>query len=466
MVLSATMLRSTLAAALVLVIAAPAAVRAAASLPRPDARLHVRMLEAARRFSPHFALAPDEPVRPTMPYPFAFDGVDEDDDGVLDLADPDEIDPFAGLSQKDVAARLAGRILPPPCRVGYRRIEHGRIVEHQFWTYYPYDVGREGHVHDAETVSIFVAGDSVRAAVGSVHGPATPNQILVTALPPHVAVRVERGKHALRPVEGPIVADGVPVLRAASDGSARTYALFVVEDLAYLFEELLAKGAPADSVDAFLGEHRACLALPEGAVTRPAVAVRELEQRRRGERDPRRDLWTHDTWRHPENVWEPWLHAPVALDVGVLAMSQKPHAGRAAIVLANGASPLGSSRIELFGELDLGEGRLGDFGVVVSGGKGAAREVVVGGWMNQVGPDTRAGVLLGWSPFVWDRASFEEWSVFGAHPFRHVGHGRVALRAELRLDPSDPGDSRALLGIVLGIPFYGRPNVEAIISRP
>lgn len=46
---------------------------------------------AAGAFSPMVWLAPDELAYPMLPHPFAFDGIDNDDDGCLDLDDPDEV---------------------------------------------------------------------------------------------------------------------------------------------------------------------------------------------------------------------------------------------------------------------------------------------------------------------------------------------------------------------------------------
>ena len=42
-------------------------------------------------FAPMVWLARDETVYPVLPHPFGFDGIDNDHDGSLDIADPDEI---------------------------------------------------------------------------------------------------------------------------------------------------------------------------------------------------------------------------------------------------------------------------------------------------------------------------------------------------------------------------------------
>jgi hypothetical protein len=44
-----------------------------------------------RRYAPILWFAADEPIHPTLPHPFAFNGEDDDNDGAVDLADAEEI---------------------------------------------------------------------------------------------------------------------------------------------------------------------------------------------------------------------------------------------------------------------------------------------------------------------------------------------------------------------------------------
>jgi len=58
----------------------------------------------ASRYAPILWLGPGEPAYPMRPFPFAFDGIDNDEDGCYDLADPDEIDAIRypeGLGKAD-----------------------------------------------------------------------------------------------------------------------------------------------------------------------------------------------------------------------------------------------------------------------------------------------------------------------------------------------------------------------------
>lgn len=63
----------------------------------------------ARRYAPILWLAPDEPAYPMRPFPFAFDGIDNDEDGCYDLDDADEIDalrPPRGRPARDMRKEL------------------------------------------------------------------------------------------------------------------------------------------------------------------------------------------------------------------------------------------------------------------------------------------------------------------------------------------------------------------------
>lgn len=184
---------------------------------------------AARRHAPILWPAVDEQMFPTLPHPFAFDGFDNDDDGLLDLADADEVD-----TTKCCADRLVEMLnapMGPERRVVYAEPEwftdHGpspKIALLQYWFYYLLDGGFGSHQGDSEHAFVFVetspgATDAddvtsyqgVRGVVGAGHTPDTANNILVVGkrqsnvgalprtLPNHMPILVELGKHASAP---------------------------------------------------------------------------------------------------------------------------------------------------------------------------------------------------------------------------------------------------------------------------
>jgi hypothetical protein len=51
-------------------------------------RVRIETVERARKYAPIVWLASDERIYPMMPHPFAFDGKDNDLDGLTDLTDP------------------------------------------------------------------------------------------------------------------------------------------------------------------------------------------------------------------------------------------------------------------------------------------------------------------------------------------------------------------------------------------
>lgn len=61
----------------------------------------------ARSYAPALWLGQEEPFYPVLPHPFAFDGIDNDRDGKVDLADPDEIDAFSRPEFETSAGRAA-----------------------------------------------------------------------------------------------------------------------------------------------------------------------------------------------------------------------------------------------------------------------------------------------------------------------------------------------------------------------
>lgn len=202
-------------------------------------------------FAPIVWLARDETVYPVLPHPFAFDGIDNDDDGSLDIEDPDEIAvhwfdvrclpscddsgtyPLSSLRCDDrererqfderecwntighpwndsaqplvrpqprVLAREPTELIrqrdevktPPEDEASFDTI----YWQYQYWLYYPFDDGPGAHRDDAEHVSIFLkqsaSKEAIKAVVAAGHVSDTVNNILVTG---------KRGTEALFPHE-------------------------------------------------------------------------------------------------------------------------------------------------------------------------------------------------------------------------------------------------------------------------
>lgn len=259
-------------------------------VPRAEADVVApRAPDMVRTYAPILWLADDERTYPMLPHPFAFDGVDNDADGCIDVADADEVrlawwtlaqaakqgspvppcDPvpaaegcrerpagfrpacwttaprpkarvlyappelFAGREEGAPATAASGgqrlrhrdverapsadggevvRVGPRDLR---RRLGPRRVYLHQYWFYYPYDDGPNGHPDDGEHVSIFVeevelGRQHVKGVVGVGHMPHNVNNILVKGtatsealfpldLRPHMPILVELGKHASAP---------------------------------------------------------------------------------------------------------------------------------------------------------------------------------------------------------------------------------------------------------------------------
>lgn len=202
--------------------------------------MHQQEIEQLRKYAPILWLASGEPFYPTLPHPYAFDGYDNDGDGVVDLQDSDEISLAWRMHDKDrrvehLAANFKAR--KPEPRVLYKsaagdpKIKFDKVRNEnpldaiQLWFYYAADVGTGSHEGDSEHAFIFIdpdgtlpsehrpylAANSVRAVVGAGHTDDTANNILATgsltsptgvmpsALPTHMPMLVELGKHATAP---------------------------------------------------------------------------------------------------------------------------------------------------------------------------------------------------------------------------------------------------------------------------
>jgi hypothetical protein len=189
----------------------------------------------AARFSPVLRFAPSEPYFPTVPFFYAFDGVDNDRDGRIDFEDSDEIaaynpddtvhtswevldsryndlkvqlspDPRIGTPVAPVPAVFYRvRDLDDKSRAAMRHYlkkdilawdraletelgaldlpEHPvKVIEYYF--YYTTDKGLVGHPQDIEFTFVFVPADpalacAARVIVGAGHTDRVPNNVLV-----------------------------------------------------------------------------------------------------------------------------------------------------------------------------------------------------------------------------------------------------------------------------------------------
>jgi hypothetical protein len=321
------------------------------------------------------------------------------------------------------------------------------ITIHQYWMYYPWDVGHRGHEHDAETFSVFVdSSGAVVGAAGSAHGPATLNNIVrarpatATPLPEHLHVLVEYGKHACAPdVDGdgrfePGVDENllggeawgirdarlhVPEDRTfeattAPLGSTRTYALYLVEEL----RDAAASATPAQ----------------------PA--------------DPRRDLWLHCSYQAPQDVLEPWLTDFVAVTAGASYDIGDAVSARLGFLWAKDGGFIGERAIEPFVSYDFVRERIGDFGLVVHEKRSGGPGWHYGAWGND-GP-----YLFDWGPALgatlarWDRAGISG-----------LGHGDVTIGVDIHADVTQLADSKFLLSVGFGFPFVSREPARRLLAR-
>ena len=184
-------------------------------------------LDSIKQYAPILCLAKDEGVYPTLPHTFAFDGIDNDGDGYIDLEDPNEIniedkkkllkliERFEGLPEYDSLPPQEPQ--KPPRRAIYSGPKEFKNVPttdvYQYWFYYLYDQGLNAHNDDSEHAFVFVDKDDgkVRGIVGAGHTGATANNVLVVGrelkvgrklpkeLPKHIPILVELGKHASAP---------------------------------------------------------------------------------------------------------------------------------------------------------------------------------------------------------------------------------------------------------------------------
>ena len=189
----------------------------------------------AARFSPVLRFAPSEPYFPTVPFFYAFDGIDNDGDGLVDFEDLDEIAAYnpddtvhtswevLDSRYNDLQTRLIrepgiGTPFAPVPAVFYRvrdlddksrdamrhylkkdilawdralktRVGTLNLVEQPFkvieyYFYYVRDKGLVGHPQDIEFTFVFLPADpalacEARVIVGAGHTDRVPNNVLV-----------------------------------------------------------------------------------------------------------------------------------------------------------------------------------------------------------------------------------------------------------------------------------------------
>ena len=187
----------------------------------------------AARYAPVLRFAPGEPDFPTIPFFYAFDGVDNNENGLLDFADPDEIaafnpgdtlypswsildtryntelkrmSPVGGTpvapvpavfyrvrelteSQEDQMSRFLKKDILAWDRAEKTEIGSLDVLEQRFkvieyYFYYVRDRGLVGHPQDIEYTFVFVPADPALACVarivaGAAHTDWVPNNILL-----------------------------------------------------------------------------------------------------------------------------------------------------------------------------------------------------------------------------------------------------------------------------------------------
>lgn len=187
----------------------------------------------AARYAPVLRFAPGEPYFPTVPFFYAFDGLDNNDNGLVDFADPDEIaafnpgdtlhpswsilddrynadlkrmSPVGGTpvapvpavfyqvrnlteSQEDQMSRFLKKDILAWDRASKTEIgsldvldQPFKVIEYYF--YYVRDRGLVGHPQDIEFTFVFVPADPVLACVarivaGAGHTDWVPNNVLL-----------------------------------------------------------------------------------------------------------------------------------------------------------------------------------------------------------------------------------------------------------------------------------------------
>ncbi len=222
------------AAALILLVLLAPAVLHAQDQPQCRPGTDVSDAALARRYAPVLRFAPAEPYFPTIPFFYAFDGVDNNSNDLVDFADLDEIaafnpgdttlpswaDPRRAIrrgTQPEHARRRhaggtgAGGVLPGPdpdresggpyepassrrtssswdhaekTQIGSLDVLNKPFKVIEYWFYYTRDRGLVGHPQDIEFTFVFVPADPVLACVarivaGAGHTSWVPNNVLL-----------------------------------------------------------------------------------------------------------------------------------------------------------------------------------------------------------------------------------------------------------------------------------------------
>jgi len=225
--------RALKAAALILLVLLAPAVLHAQDQPQCRPGTDVTDAALARRYAPVLRFAPAEPYFPTIPFFYAFDGVDNNSNDLVDFADPDEIAAFNPgdttlpswqilderyIAELNRSTPASGTPVAPVPAVFYRvrtltesqedhmsrflkkdilswdhaeKTQIGsldvlnkpfKVIE--YWFYYIRDRGLVGHPQDIEFAFVFVPADPVLACVarivaGAGHTSWVPNNVLL-----------------------------------------------------------------------------------------------------------------------------------------------------------------------------------------------------------------------------------------------------------------------------------------------
>ena len=220
----------------------------------------------AARYAPIYWYGPGERYLPTVPFFTAFDGVDNDGDGAVDFADPDEIAPRwetldslyfvddAKSTQKIARSAILFRVCDltaDEIQAMWRYVKSDEQAWHrldlntdtlailrqvevtdddgvvivpatafrvvQYFAFSLHDYGLQGHHYDSELVYVFVPSDTslakkFRIVVGGGHTQRIPNNVLVlsgaiaamhSGVDARPSILVELGDHSSSPDRPP-----------------------------------------------------------------------------------------------------------------------------------------------------------------------------------------------------------------------------------------------------------------------
>lgn len=236
-----------------------------------------------------------------------------------------------------------------------------------------------------------------------------------------------------------------------------TYELFPIEDYEYLVEVLLrnacagsdtADCVDADSVAQWLDVHGACFWGSQRAEqVRIAPEVFAEMARWPHERDEKRDVWRHNNYRHPNDIFKPWLFPRAALVIASMWESAD-YRLRGGMRFSTGFTP--NSVIELSASFAVKDRAFQDVLSTYYFFRGSHQ-----GWYGSLG---RGGgsrgepftlVSAGFVPFSWDLPALP----FVGKALHRFGHNQLMVHAGLRGEiygfPDDISPLKFQLGLSL-----------------